>query len=147
MRDKLTVPIVQFHFLHKAQNLTQRNRLKAFLVTLFKKEKTLLSSLNYIFCSDKYLLDINNQFLQHNYYTDIITFNLATGSAGVEGEVYISLDRVRENATVLNEYFNRELHRVIFHGALHLCGYGDKSAEEIKLMRQKEEVYLDLYFA
>jgi probable rRNA maturation factor len=146
MLDKEIHSSVRFNFLHTDRSLRDRRRLKAFLIALFKKEKTAMEGLNYIFCTDKYLLQINQQFLQHNDYTDIITFNLATRKTPVEGEIYISLDRVRENAAFLHEYFYRELHRVIFHGALHLCGYKDKTNKESELMRQKEDYYLDQYF-
>jgi rRNA maturation RNase YbeY len=146
MLDKEIHSFVRFNFLHADRSLKDRRRLKACLQALFKKEKTSIERLSYIFCTDKYLLQINQQFLQHNDYTDIITFNLAGRKSPVEGEIYISLDRVRENASLLNEYFYRELHRVIFHGALHLCGYKDKTYKESKLMRQKEDYYLDQYF-
>jgi len=92
------------------------------------------------------LLAINREFLGHDYYTDIITFNLAEDSK-IEGEVYISLDRIRENARSLKQPLYVELHRVMFHGVLHLCGYRDKTKREIQLMREKESKYLYLYFA
>ena len=103
-----------------------------------------LASLQFIFCSDDFLLDINKQYLKHNYYTDIITFNL--GADVIEGEIYISIDRVKENAANYNTSFKRELHRVIFHGVLHLCGYKDKLNEEKMIMRAKEVRYLQEYF-
>ena len=105
-----------------------------------------LDALRYIFCSDKYLLEINRQYLNHDYYTDIITFNLSNHPEAVQGEIYISIDRVKDNARQFNASFTQELHRVIFHGALHLCGYKDKTAKEEKLMREKEDQYLALYF-
>jgi probable rRNA maturation factor len=146
MPDKASVSSVQFYFQHTGLTLKDRNKLKAFLLALFKKEKTRIATLNYIFCSDQYLLEINKGFLQHNYYTDIITFNLAAKNGPVEGEIYISLDRVRENARDLHQYYNTEFHRVIFHGALHLCGYPDKTSKEVSLMRKKEDYYLNSYF-
>lgn len=97
--------------------------------------------MNYIFCSDKRILEINRQFLKHDYYTDIITFDLSE-SPKITAEIYISLDRVRDNAKTQATTLQSELHRVIFHGALHLCGYGDKTKEEVKIMRGKEEMYL-----
>jgi probable rRNA maturation factor len=136
---------VYFHFLEPA-SLKDRKTLKAFLQSLFKKERVGLESLTYIFCSDQYLLEINKQYLNHDYYTDIITFNLADNPKLVIGEIYISLDRVKDNAQNFNTSFKQELHRVIFHGALHLCGYKDKTAKEEKLMREKEDQYLKLYF-
>lgn len=144
MLSKDPVVSIGFHFQQKGR-LERRTLLKAFLVDLFRKEKTLLASLQYIFCSDDALLTINKDFLQHDYYTDIITFPLSQKGQPVEGEIYISLDRVNDNARKLGEYYNRELHRVIFHGALHLCGYRDKSKKDIVLMRQKEDYYLNSY--
>ena len=146
MPDKSTVSPVQFHFLQKSSLPKERRRLKAFIASIFKKEKTALESVSYIFCSDDYLLGINQQFLKHNYYTDIISFNLATRGAPVEGEIYISLDRVRDNAKTLDQSYQIELHRVIFHGVLHFCGYKDKLAGDIRLMRKKEEQYIRAYF-
>jgi probable rRNA maturation factor len=145
MPDNAPVSGIQFHF-QRPGTLKHRHKLKAFILLIFKKENTRLLSINYVFCSDKFLLDINKSFLQHDYYTDIITFNLATKKAPVEAEIYISLDRVRENAQVLQQKYIRELHRVIFHGALHLCGYKDKTAAEIVMMRKKEDFYLEQYF-
>ena len=137
---------VSFHFLEESSHLRDRKRLKAFLVALFKKEKVPMHSLTYVFCSDDYLLGINQQFLQHNYYTDIISFNLAAKGQQIEGEIYISLDRVKDNAKSLRQSYHSELHRVIFHGALHLCGYKDKSAKDILAMRKKEDRCLKRYF-
>ncbi|MFT3826105.1 MAG: rRNA maturation RNase YbeY [Chitinophagaceae bacterium] len=139
-------PAVSFHFAGTQGTLTQRTTLKQFLVTLFRKEKKSLESLTYIFCSDDYLLDINRRHLQHDYYTDIITFNMADKLQPVTGEIYISLDRVRDNANTFNVPVKHELHRVIFHGALHLCGYKDKTKEQEALMRKMEEKYLKKYF-
>jgi probable rRNA maturation factor len=140
-------PPFQFHFLLRKDSLKDRNRLKIFLANLFRKEKTAIESITYIFCSDKYLLHINQRFLQHDYYTDIITFNLSSeNEKKVTGEIYISLDRVKENAILLSLPFYKELHRVIFHGALHLCGYKDKTKQQQAQMRGKEDFYLKSYF-
>lgn len=105
----------------------------------------MLHSLNYVFCSDQRLLEINRQFLHHNYYTDIITFDLSEG-VSTHAEIYISVDRVKENARNLGVSFKSELHRVIFHGALHLCGYGDKDNKEMQEMRKIEDYYLLRFF-
>lgn len=118
--------------------------LKIFIASLFKKEKTKLSEINYIFCSDEMLLQINQDFLQHNYYTDIITFGLNEPGHPVEAEIYVSIDRVKDNAAQLGISYQEEMKRVLFHGALHLCGYKDKKKSEIILMRQKEDQYLHL---
>ena len=146
MLNKDLLSVVQFHYLHGSPGLRNRQQLKAFLLSIFRMEKKAVSGLSYIFCSDKYLLGINQQFLQHNDYTDIITFNLASGKAPAEGEIYISMERVKENADNLDQYLYMELHRVIFHGALHLCGYKDKTARDISAMRAKEDFYLKQYF-
>ena len=124
--------------------LRDRTALKIVLRHLFEQEKQPLRTLQYIFCSDDYLLRINRDFLQHDYYTDIITFQLgeAPDTLGVEGEIYISTDRVRDNARTLGIPVKQELLRVIFHGALHLCGYKDKTPKEESLMRAKEEEYM-----
>ena len=127
-------------------SLQEKTRLKVFIESLFKKEKTKLVSLNYIFCSDARLLVINQDFLNHDDYTDIITFDLSEPGSGTTGEIYISIDRVRENARLHNTTIKEELHRVLFHGALHLCGYRDKTASEKVLMRSKEDFYLKRYF-
>jgi rRNA maturation RNase YbeY len=113
---------------------------------IFKNEDKRLFTLNYIFCSDDYLLEINKTHLQHNYYTDIITFDLSVAPGEIIGEIYISTDRVRDNAVSLGVSIKDELHRVIFHGALHLCGYKDKSPKHLKEMRAAEDLYLSLYF-
>jgi rRNA maturation RNase YbeY len=135
---------IQFHILQKI-SLEERTRLKQFLITLFKKEKKALAELSYIFCSDQRLLEINRQFLQHDFYTDIITFPLSDPGQPISGEIYISVDRVRDNAIEFGSSIRKELHRVIFHGALHLCGYKDKSPRDEKLMRKMEDKCLELY--
>lgn len=127
-------------------NLKNRTRLKAFLKERFQKEGQGLKNLQYVFCSDEYLLEINQQFLQHDTLTDIVTFELGEDPDVTEGEIYISIDRVKENAGKFGVTEEQELHRVIFHGALHLCGYKDKSKEQSATMRKKENDYLELYF-
>lgn len=119
-----------------------RTKLKLFIKNLFKSEGKSLSDLSYVFCSDEYLLTINRQFLQHDYYTDIITFDISDDSNEIKGEIYISIDRVRDNAHQLGLTTQTELLRVIFHGALHLCGYKDKTKTQQSLMRKKEDYYL-----
>jgi rRNA maturation RNase YbeY len=135
---------VQFHFL-QAITLKDRKLLKIFIQSIFKREQKAFESLTYIFCSDDYLLDINRQYLNHDYYTDIITFDLSEGKGGTTGEIYISIDRVRDNARQFKTSTVEELHRVIFHGALHLCGFKDKTPKEEKRMREKEAEYLKRY--
>jgi len=134
-------------FFQTTVTLRERSRLKQFLCSLAKKEGKKIESLNVIFCNDAQLLEINQSFLQHDDYTDIITFDLSPVKNGpITAEIYISAERVRENAKTFNVPVNRELHRVAFHGLLHLCGYGDKKPKEVKVMRKKEEFYLQQYF-
>ena len=139
-------PLIQFHFLLPV-SFTQRTLAKEVIRDLFKKEKTRLEQLQYIFCSDEYLLEINKQHLNHNYYTDIITFDLSETPDAVTGEIYISIDRVKENAKTYKVPFKQELLRVIFHGALHLCGYKDKTEKDQALMRKAEDKYLQYYLS
>jgi probable rRNA maturation factor len=136
---------IHFFFQSGSVSLRNRTRLKSFILKLFQQEGMKLTSLNYIFCSDKFLLDINRQYLKHDFYTDIVTFDLSSQKNTIEAEIYISLDRVRDNAKTFGTTIDRELHRVIFHGALHLCGYRDKSKAEVRQMRTKEEYYLSKY--
>ena len=137
---------IQFFFLQQNISLTQRTPLKTFISNIFKKEKKRLKDLTYIFCSDEYLLQINKSHLKHNYYTDIITFDLSETPGGITGEIYISTDRVRDNAATLEVTIKEEFHRVIFHGALHLCGYKDKTPIDAKQMRAAEDRCLNAYF-
>ena len=138
------MPIV-FHALEPVI-LKQRRLLKKFIIQLFIKEKKSLQSIDIIFCSDEYLLEINKQHLQHDFYTDIITFDLSESSVNpIIGELYISIDRVKDNAALRDEKFSTELLRVIFHGLLHLCGFKDKTKSDIKTIREKEDEYLGLY--
>ncbi len=136
---------VQFYFLVKPFTFIKRKELKLSIVELFKLETKKFDTLKYIFCSDAYLLEMNNTFLQHDYFTDILTFDLSSETFNIIGEIYISVDRVKENARQLNEAFYIELRRVMFHGALHLCGYKDKTKKDKILMRRKEDYYLSLF--
>jgi probable rRNA maturation factor len=135
---------VCFFFQNVKVGLGHRTHLKNYIRSVFKNEGKKLEYINYIFCTDKILLDINRQFLKHDFYTDIISFDLSE-SFSVVAEVYISIDRVRQNARKLSVPLKSELHRIIFHGALHLCGYKDKNKNEKKKMRVKEEFYLAKY--
>ncbi len=112
--------------------------------SVIKKEGASLDSLNYIFCSDEYLRALNIQYLNHKTYTDIITFNYNPSKKEIEGEIYISVDRVRENADKFKTEFKTELNRVIIHGVLHLIGFNDKTKTEKSIMREKEDSYLSL---
>ncbi|MEO9475411.1 MAG: rRNA maturation RNase YbeY [Cyclobacteriaceae bacterium] len=124
--------------------LADETSIGEWLRTVAKKEGNNISSLTYIFCSDEYLLAINKEYLNHNYYTDIITFDNSISDEGILGDIFISIDRVRENASEFNEPLERELNRVIVHGLLHLCGYKDKTETEQNVMRQREDAYISL---
>lgn len=137
--------LVSFHSADKQLTFKNKTRLKQFIAGIFEQEDKDLKKLDYIFCSDEYLLQMNNDFLQHDYYTDIITFPLSDKNQPIVGEVYISLDRVKDNASQHKSSVLDETLRVLFHGALHLCGYGDKSTKEIKTMRAKEDFYINLF--
>lgn len=142
MLQKKGKPVIKFHFADTKSSLPPRNILKAFLINLFTSEKTALSQLDYIFCSDPYLRNINITYLNHDYNTDIITFPLSEKGEPVQGEIYISIDTVKDNASRFETSFRKELLRVIFHGALHLCGYKDKTSKDQKIMTQMEDLYL-----
>jgi probable rRNA maturation factor len=138
---------VQLFYNDVSFSLPNRSRLKLFIPNIFRLESAKpLGSLNYIFCTDEYLLQVNREFLKHDYYTDIITFDFSEPGGSITGEIYISIERVRENAQLNKVKIYEELHRVIFHGALHLCGYRDKKASDIRQMRAKEDYYLEKYF-
>ena len=135
---------VRFHFL-SYYSLKNRGLLKTFIKSIFTKEKIALEEISIIFCDDDYVLDLNKRFLKHDYYTDILSFPLSSPKHPLIAEIYISLDRVRDNANNAGIAFNNDLHRVIFHGVLHFCGYMDKSKREILAMRALEDKYLKAY--
>ncbi len=137
----------RFHEQDVKAGLKNRRKLSAFLDGLVGKhlEAIKKTELNYIFCDDAYLLQINKQFLNHDTLTDIITFDLSDSDDVLSGEIYISTDRVKENADKFGVSYNEELHRVIFHGALHLCGFKDKSGADKKIMREQEDICLSVY--
>jgi len=135
---------IHFHTADQGISLPGKTILKTLLSDLFHKEGRQLAGLSIVFCSDDYLLELNRQFLQHDYYTDILTFLMSERGAPVEGELYISVDRVRDNARALGVPTLQELRRVIIHGSLHLCGFKDKLKKDQVLIRQKEDRYLQL---
>lgn len=118
-------------------------KLKAFLLRVFEEEHREVRHISYTFCSDEYLLDINKTYLKKDYLTDIITFDVSVDSQ-IMADIYISIDRVRENAPLYERDITSALHRVMIHGLLHLAGYKDKKKSEIYLMRGREEHYLRL---
>ena len=137
---------VKFFSADRPVKLTNRRKLALFITDLFARQGKSFKSLSYIICSDEYLLEINRQYLDHDDYTDIISFLLSDPGQAVEGEIYISEERVRENAAELKVSFNEELHRVIFHGALHLLGFKDKSPADKQKMTAAENDCLERYF-
>jgi len=138
---------IKFFFLAKNIDIRERSRLKSFLVDLLRKEGKEISFVNFIFCSDRYLLEINRQYLSHDYYTDIITFDLTPDATLLEAEIYISTDRIRENAWKLGVPIKQETFRVMFHGLLHLAGYKDKTKKDRLEMRERESFYIQKYIS
>ena len=134
-----------FNNADKSTSLRFRTKLKAFINQQCLKEGVHIETLQYVFCSDKFLLDINTRYLNHNFYTDIISFDLSDKKGELVGDVYISIDRVKENAKTEGQLYMHELLRVIFHGALHFCGYKDKKPADVKMMRSMEDKWLKAY--
>lgn len=128
----------------KIPGFISKSTLKQNLKTLAKSEGKTLKDISVVFTDDDYLLEVNKQYLNHDYYTDVITFDYSVFPE-VSGDIMISLDRVKDNAETLSVSFQEELNRVVYHGLLHLCGYKDKSAADEKLMRSKENYYLELF--
>jgi len=116
--------------------------ISSWLESVVEEEDKMLQSIRFIFCTDDFLHQINVDYLDHDTLTDIITFPFSSKPSIVNGEIYISIDRIRENATTYEVSFSQELTRVVVHGVLHLCGYGDKSVEEKERMTEKENFYL-----
>ena len=124
---------------------TYKNKLanNRWLKMVAGSESRKIGDINVIFCSDNYILDVNMKYLQHDYFTDIITFDYCEGKV-LSGDLFISVDSVRENSIEFGTDFEEELHRVIVHGVLHLIGYDDHTDEDKKVMRQKEDYYLQM---
>ncbi|AZI66991.1 rRNA maturation RNase YbeY [Kaistella daneshvariae] len=131
------------YFFEEIEDIEIEPRTSAWLNELISLEGKKTGKINYIFCSDDGLLKVNQDYLQHDYYTDIITFDYVKGK-NISADIFVSLPRIFDNAEKLAKNFNQEFHRVLAHGILHLCGYKDKSEEEINKMRQKEDFYLNL---
>ena len=132
--------LIQFYSEDTDFILEEVQRLTAAILEVVKKEALTIEAISYIFCSDSYLLEMNKKHLNHDYYTDVISFPYSTDP--IEGDIFISVDRVRENAKNLSVDFIQELHRVMLHGLLHFIGYGDKTEEDTFIMRAKENEYL-----
>jgi rRNA maturation RNase YbeY len=136
---------ILFNNADKGTSLRFRTKLKAFISKQCQKEGVRIEALQYVFCSDAYLLDINKRFLNHDFYTDIISFDLSEQKGSLVGDVYISIERVKENAKTEGNLYMHELLRVIFHGALHFCGYKDKKPADVMVMRSMEDKWLKAY--
>ncbi|WP_269226706.1 rRNA maturation RNase YbeY [Flavobacterium eburneipallidum] len=124
--------------------LENEEAISSWISNVIKSEGKKEGEINYIFCDDEYLLEINKEHLQHDYYTDIISFDYTVGNE-INGDMFISIDRVKENAQDFNVSFDEELKRVIVHGVLHYCGYKDKSEEDELLMRKKEDEKIAMF--
>lgn len=125
--------------------LKHKTILKKWISEVVKSEDQLIDDLNYIFCSDEYLLEINRQYLDHDYYTDIITFdNREEEQEPISSDIFVSIDRVKDNSTTLGVSFEQELYRVLIHGVLHLLGQADKTEQQQAEMRKREEASLSL---
>lgn len=135
--------MIQFFF-ENIDDIVLPFQTNVWLEKVINNEGKKLGEINYIFCDDEYLLKVNQDFLKHDYYTDIITFDYVKGKI-ISADIFVSLPRILENASTLSKDFNSELLRVLVHGILHLCGYKDKNEEEINKMRQKEDFYLSIF--
>jgi probable rRNA maturation factor len=120
-----------------------KRRIISWINDVVLKEGRLVGDISFIFCSDEFLLDVNRKYLNHDYYTDIITFDYVEKDI-IQGDIFISLDRVRENAMIYKVTFDNEIHRILIHGILHLIGYKDKLKKDKLLMTAKEDSYLKL---
>lgn len=136
---------ISFHYTDQKFTFKNRNQVRDLIRQIIRKEKAQLKEIHYIFCSDSYLLRLNQTYLKHNTLTDIITFQYNTHNEPIVSDIYISIERVQDNARDFHVSFQDELLRVIFHGALHLVGYKDKTPKDQIKMREKENFYLHLY--
>jgi len=133
---------INFHYELEDFILEREDSFRKWLIDVSLSEKKELKILNYIFCSDEYLLKMNKDFLNHDYYTDILSFPLKEDP--IEGDIFISVDRVKENADTFSLPFQTELKRVMVHGLLHFLGYNDHDEKDIELMRSKEDFYMEM---
>jgi len=132
------------YFYEEMSNIEDEEKKSVWIENIISDENKKLGDINYIFCNDNYLLNINKEYLNHDYYTDIITFDYCEENY-ISGDIFISLQRVLDNIHIHKTKYEEELNRVIAHGILHLCGYKDKTQEEQKIMRDKENFYIKKY--
>jgi probable rRNA maturation factor len=131
-------------FIYKINfKIHNKKTLKIWIKQLFTEEKKYIGNINLIFCSDIYILKINKKYLNHNFYTDVITFNYVRNNI-IDGDTFISIDIVKHNSKLYGEYIHKELYRVISHSLLHLIGYNDITNEQKIIMKQKEDFYINL---
>lgn len=133
---------VYFHNEDNSYVLPAKRKVKSWLKTSIEHQKMSIGTINIVFCSDQHLLGINIEYLNHDYYTDIITFNYCEAKL-ISGDLFISIDRIKDNSKNNKLLFVNELHRVIIHGVLHLCGFNDKTKAEKKEIRQMEDYFLN----
>jgi len=134
--------MIGFHIQLSGFRLSGRREIRKWLTDVIVDHRKRPGQIDFIFCSDEYILDLNRKHLSHDYYTDILTFDYSEDESLISGDIYISIDRVRENANELEILMQEELNRVMVHGILHLLGYGDRTREEKTIMRDKEDLYL-----
>ncbi|MDR1985236.1 MAG: rRNA maturation RNase YbeY [Prevotellaceae bacterium] len=133
--------MVRFFTENISFDIKNKSKIKHWINDVVKWENKNIGDINFIFCSDKYLLTINKDYLKHDYFTDVITFDFCDGKK-ISGDIFISIDTVRANSVEYKQLFDEELHRVMIHGVLHLCSYQDSTKQESALMRSKENIYL-----
>ena len=134
--------MIRFHFTNSF-TLKKKRKIKNWLKDTIVNEKKKVGDINYIFCSKEYLKKMNNDYLSKNYETDVISFDFSNDNK-ISGDIYISSETVKKNSIIFNVCFNNELKRVMVHGLLHLLNYNDKSKQELKIMREKENFYINL---
>ena len=132
------------YFFENIEKIEISSKISPWLEQIILTENKKTGDINYIFADDTYILKINQDYLKHDYYTDIITFDYVKGKT-ISGDIFVSLPRISDNAKMLNKDLEREFLRVLAHGILHLCGYKDKSKEEISVMRDKEDFYINIF--
>lgn len=135
---------LEFHFQDYEEFPFPENKIRKWILFLIKNENQKAGILNFVFCSDDFLSSMNMDYLQHDTLTDIITFDYSNDFNSISGDIFISIDRIKENADNFAKPFLNELCRIIAHGVLHICGYGDKQVNEKAVMQDKEDYYLSL---
>ena len=135
---------IKINFFNENIKFVLKNKiiLRNWITSVIEEEKITAESINYIFCSDKYLLEINLKFLNRDTLTDVISFNYNEINEPIQGDIYISIERIKENSLILGQPFKNEIYRIMIHGLLHLIGYEDTEPEEKLLMTKKEDYYL-----